>query len=210
MLAGGGGAGKARESGEACVQLDAQHPLLDVSVADPLASLYHTGAAARWRRKHDDYFASSSPHVLTAVRHRPMEEVHGVDVSWTHHPGKSQGTSLLNHFLCAPTCARTRVARHPRPRLTTPHRKPPQGKLDLPQRIKLCPQVQPPPAPPSAPPPPRYPSHQASRRDRHCPTDDRRHARATRATRAARPIRATRLRPNTLPSEQWQSSRQTA
>ncbi|KXL47590.1 MAG: hypothetical protein FE78DRAFT_330202 [Acidomyces sp. 'richmondensis'] len=112
MLPGGGGGGRAREPGEGCVQLDAQHPLLDVSAADPLASLYHTGAAARWRRKHDDYFSASNTHVLTAVRHRPMEEVHGVDVSWTHHPGKSQGTSLLTHFPCALQNARTRVARH--------------------------------------------------------------------------------------------------
>ncbi|EMC99373.1 hypothetical protein BAUCODRAFT_401333 [Baudoinia panamericana UAMH 10762] len=54
--------------------------------SDPLSSIYPTGAAARFRRKQDDYFANHKG--LAAIRQRSMEEVHGVDVSWLHHPGK--------------------------------------------------------------------------------------------------------------------------
>jgi len=57
------------------------------------STLYHTGSAARWRRKQDDYFAHSKTN-LSAIRQRSMEEVHGVDVSWLHKPGR-QGWCLL-------------------------------------------------------------------------------------------------------------------
>jgi hypothetical protein len=76
------------------------HPLYDSTTSEPLAQLFHSGSAARWRRKQNDYFVPNrnSEEViggkgltsLTAVRGR-MEDIHGVDVSWLHHPGKSQG-----------------------------------------------------------------------------------------------------------------------
>lgn len=163
MLPGGGGGGRAREPGEVCVQLDAQHPLLDVSAADPLASLYHTGAAARWRRKHDDYFSASNTHVLTAVRHRPMEEVHGVDVSWTHHPGKSQGTSLLTHFPCALQTLAPGSHGISGRGLTALHRIPPQDELDLTHRFEPHSSAESFPSQPYDPPFPRWPLLQALR-----------------------------------------------
>ena len=62
-----------------------------VSAHNPqLSALYHSGNAARWRRKQEDYFNHQRP-VLSGVRQeRSMEEVHGVDVSWLHKPGKQQ------------------------------------------------------------------------------------------------------------------------
>ncbi|KAK0941080.1 Microtubules assembly and stabilization protein [Friedmanniomyces endolithicus] len=62
------------------------------SLHDQYSTLYHTGSAARWRRKQSDYFSHNGRATttrLSAVRQRSMEEVHGVDVSWLHHPGKS-------------------------------------------------------------------------------------------------------------------------
>jgi len=62
------------------------------SLHDQYSTLYHTGSAARWRRKQGDYFSHNglvTTTRLSAARQRSMEEVHGVDVSWLHHPGKS-------------------------------------------------------------------------------------------------------------------------
>lgn len=59
------------------------------SQIDPLSTLYHTGAAARWRRKQSEYFDDDNKRLgAGAGRARTMEEVHGVDVSWLHHTGK--------------------------------------------------------------------------------------------------------------------------
>lgn len=57
--------------------------------SDPFAQLYHTGAAARRRRKQNDYFASTTG-LTAALTQRSMEEVHGVDVSWLHRPNKGE------------------------------------------------------------------------------------------------------------------------
>lgn len=62
------------------------------SIYAQYSTLYHSGSAARWRRKQDDYFSyngRSTTSSLSAIRQRSMEEVHGVDVSWLHHAGKS-------------------------------------------------------------------------------------------------------------------------
>ncbi|KAK3066252.1 Microtubules assembly and stabilization protein, partial [Teratosphaeriaceae sp. CCFEE 6253] len=64
------------------------------AIHEQYSALYHTGSAARWRRKPDEYFSTgtsqSATTSLSAVRQRSMEEVHGVDVSWMHRPGKQE------------------------------------------------------------------------------------------------------------------------
>lgn len=62
---------------------------------EALSQLYHSGSAARWRRKEaqEEYFGYKTR--LAAVRERSMEEVHGVDVSWLHQPNRGALLQLM-------------------------------------------------------------------------------------------------------------------
>ncbi|KAF2774116.1 hypothetical protein EJ03DRAFT_370241 [Teratosphaeria nubilosa] len=68
--------------------LEQQQPLFGGSqlAPAPLAPIYHSASAAKWRRTQEDYFTHSKQ--LSGRGQRIMEELHGVDVSWLHHPGK--------------------------------------------------------------------------------------------------------------------------
>jgi len=58
------------------VGLFTDHHPYEHSHTESLAQLYHSGSAAKWRRKQGDY--TSSTKGLAAIRERKMEEVHGV------------------------------------------------------------------------------------------------------------------------------------
>lgn len=101
---------------QACPDSLLERPLYQRSASTeaPLSQLYHSGSAARWRRKgaQQDYFSFSigtganknSAGLgtrLTAVRDRSMEEVHGVDVSWLHKPNKGMAMQGLSESRAA-------------------------------------------------------------------------------------------------------------
>ncbi|KAK3673397.1 Microtubules assembly and stabilization protein [Recurvomyces mirabilis] len=130
-----------------------------------LSALYHSGNAARWRRKQqEDHFShhQQRPTALSAgVRQRSMEEVHGVDVSWLHKPGKQQqqhqqqqdGIPELHRKHAAPPSQKAAVAeRKPLPHASTspmpPRRPSPQPSTDrTPNRLNQSPAVVTPPTP---------------------------------------------------------------
>ena len=96
--------------GGACAEDGAAPPLLHdlTAQSDPLTTLYHTGAAARWRRKQSDYFDVDKNRLgAGAGTSRTMEEVHGVDVSWLHHTGKGKLYGLEHEDSDAPALYRT-------------------------------------------------------------------------------------------------------
>ncbi|TKA80752.1 hypothetical protein B0A55_02698 [Friedmanniomyces simplex] len=92
------------------------------SLHEQYSTLYHTGSAARWRRKQGDYFSHNGRPTttsLSAIRQRNMEEVHGVDVSWLHHPGKNEHQRRNAPAAKPPPTPSKQVERKPLPQQTT-------------------------------------------------------------------------------------------
>ncbi|KAH9823664.1 cell wall biogenesis protein mhp1 [Teratosphaeria destructans] len=79
---------------------------------EPRAPIDHSASSAKWRRPPEDYFTHGKQ--LSGRGQRTMEELHGVDVSWLHHPGKD------HHHHRRPSSGRSSLPPRPPPKNAPP------------------------------------------------------------------------------------------